>query len=111
MMETLEAADLEKQKHNNTRMEVLTRLAGLEAENAELTRSLAAGQKKLETQIDQVAVLKQQVELKESTLEELKRNTFNIGGRGTTLKQVTWVFFSFCFFFFNLNVEIFVYLV
>ncbi|AAF78387.1 T10O22.16 [Arabidopsis thaliana] len=69
MMETLEAADLEKQKHNNTRMEVLTRLAGLEAENAELTRSLAAGQKKLETQIDQVAVLKQQVELKESTLE------------------------------------------
>jgi hypothetical protein len=30
MMETLEAADLEKQKHNNTRMEVLTRLAGLE---------------------------------------------------------------------------------
>ncbi|KAL9306534.1 Golgin candidate 2 [Arabidopsis thaliana] len=88
MMETLEAADLEKQKHNNTRMEVLTRLAGLEAENAELTRSLAAGQKKLETQIDQVAVLKQQVELKESTLEELKRNTFNIGGRGTTLKQL-----------------------
>jgi hypothetical protein len=51
MMETLEAADLEKQKHNNTRMEVLTRLAGLEAENAELTRSLAAGQKKLETQV------------------------------------------------------------
>lgn len=30
MMETLEAADLEKQKHNNTRMEVLARLAGLE---------------------------------------------------------------------------------
>nr|AAF97835.1 EST gb/AI997943 comes from this gene [Arabidopsis thaliana] len=78
MMETLEAADLEKQKHNNTRMEVLTRLAGLEAENAELTRSLAAGQKKLETQleimkIDQVAVLKQQVELKESTLEDTSR--------------------------------------
>ncbi|KAG7592098.1 Golgin subfamily A member 5 [Arabidopsis thaliana x Arabidopsis arenosa] len=88
MMETLEAADLEKQKHNNTRMEVLTRLAGLEAANAELTRSLAAGQKKLETQIDQVAVLRQQVELKESTLEELKRDTFNIGGSGTTLKQL-----------------------
>lgn len=29
-METLEAADLEKQKHNNTRMEVFSRLAGLE---------------------------------------------------------------------------------
>ncbi|CAH8252705.1 unnamed protein product [Arabidopsis lyrata] len=88
MMETLEAADLEKQKHNNTRMEVLTRLAGLEAANAELTRSLAAGQKKLETQIDQVAVLRQQVEVKESTLEELTRNTSNIGGSGTTVKQL-----------------------
>ncbi|XP_010476994.1 PREDICTED: golgin candidate 2-like isoform X3 [Camelina sativa] len=88
MMETLEAADLEKQKHNNTRMEVLTRLAGLEAANAELTRSLAAGQKKLETQIEQVAVLRQQVELKESTLEELKRNTFRIGESGSILKQL-----------------------
>ncbi|XP_010459428.1 PREDICTED: golgin candidate 2 isoform X1 [Camelina sativa] len=88
MMETLEAADLEKQKHNNTRMEVLTRLAGLEAANAELTRSLAAGQKKLETQIEQVAVLRQQVELKESTLEELKRNTFRIGESGSVLKQL-----------------------
>ncbi|XP_010498202.1 PREDICTED: golgin candidate 2-like [Camelina sativa] len=87
MMETLEAADLEKQKHNNTRMEVLTRLAGLEAANAELTRSLAAGQKKLETQIEQVAVLRQQVEHKESTLEELKRNTYSSGESGSILKQ------------------------
>ncbi|EOA38883.1 hypothetical protein CARUB_v10011252mg [Capsella rubella] len=88
MMETLEAADLEKQKHNNTRMEVLTRLAGLEAANAELTRSLAAGQKKLETQIEQVTVLRQQVELKESALEELKRNTFHNGESVSTLKQL-----------------------
>ncbi|CAF2083928.1 hypothetical protein HID58_021817 [Brassica napus] len=80
MMETLEAADLEKQKHNNTRMEVFSRLAGLEAANAELTRSLAAGQKKLEAQIDQVAVLREQVELKESALEGLKRKTSNIQG-------------------------------
>ena len=29
-METLDAADLEKQKHNNTRMEAFSRLAGLE---------------------------------------------------------------------------------
>lgn len=30
MMETMEAVELEKQKHNNTRMEVLARLAKLE---------------------------------------------------------------------------------
>ncbi|KFK43982.1 hypothetical protein AALP_AA1G199400 [Arabis alpina] len=88
MMETLEAADLEKQKHNNTRMEVLSRLAGLEAANAELTRLLAAGQKKLETQIDQVAVLREQVERKESALEELKRKTFNIRGSGNSYNQL-----------------------
>ncbi|ESQ34987.1 hypothetical protein EUTSA_v10007004mg [Eutrema salsugineum] len=88
MMETLEAADLEKQKHNNTRMEVLSRLAGLEAANAELTRSLAAGQKKLETQIDQVAVLREQVELKESALEGLKRKTSNIRGSGNLVNKL-----------------------
>ncbi|CAH2037038.1 unnamed protein product [Thlaspi arvense] len=88
MMETLEAADLEKQKHNNTRMEVFSRLAGLEAANAELTRSLAAGQKKLETQIDQVAVLREQVELKESALEGLKRKTSNIRGSGNLLAKL-----------------------
>lgn len=30
MMETMEAVDLEKQKHNNTRMELLMKLAKLE---------------------------------------------------------------------------------
>ncbi|CDY19195.1 BnaC05g13960D [Brassica napus] len=88
MMETLEAADLEKQKHNNTRMEVFSRLAGLEAANAELTRSLAAGQKKLEAQIDQVAVLREQVELKESALEGLKRKTSNIRGSGNLVNKL-----------------------
>ncbi|KAG2303173.1 hypothetical protein Bca4012_061958 [Brassica carinata] len=88
MMETLEAADLEKQKHNNTRMEVFSRLAGLEAANAELTRSLAAGQKKLETQIDQLAVLREQVELKESALEGLKRKTSNIRGSGNLVNKL-----------------------
>ncbi|KAL0755096.1 hypothetical protein Bca101_092764 [Brassica carinata] len=69
MMETLDAADLEKQKHNNARMEVFSHLAGLEATNTELTRSFAAGQKKLQTQIDQVTLLREQVEVKESALE------------------------------------------
>ncbi|KAG2242965.1 hypothetical protein Bca52824_095184 [Brassica carinata] len=88
MMETLDAAGLEKQKHNNTRMEVFSRLVGLEAANTELTRLLAAGQKKLEGQIDQVAVLREQVELKESVLEVLKRNTSNIRGSGNLLNKL-----------------------
>ncbi|RID51791.1 hypothetical protein BRARA_H02433 [Brassica rapa] len=88
MMETLDAADLEKQKHNNTRMEAFSRLAGLEAANTELTRSLAAGQKKLETRIDQVTVLREQVELKESALEVLKQKASNIRGSGNLLSKL-----------------------
>ncbi|XP_048622401.1 uncharacterized protein LOC106387655 isoform X2 [Brassica napus] len=88
MMETLDAADLEKQKHNNTRMEVFSHLAGLEATNTELTRSFAAGQKKLQTQIDQVTLLREQVEVKESALEVLKRKTSNIRGSGNLLNKL-----------------------
>ncbi|KAJ6309361.1 hypothetical protein OIU77_015165 [Salix suchowensis] len=68
-METMEAVDLEKQKHNNTRMEVLARLAKLETTNADLARSLATAQKNLELEINQVAELRQQFELKEVALE------------------------------------------
>ncbi|RZC61294.1 hypothetical protein C5167_023054 [Papaver somniferum] len=50
MMETMDAVDLEKQKHNNTRMEALTRLAKLETANADLARSLAATQWNLEVE-------------------------------------------------------------
>ncbi|XP_010537494.1 PREDICTED: golgin candidate 2 isoform X2 [Tarenaya hassleriana] len=87
-METMEAVELEKQKHNNTRMEVLARLARLETANADLARSLAAGQKKLETQIDQVAELREHVELKESALEELKRKISNIHQSGQYLNEI-----------------------
>ncbi|VVA19514.1 PREDICTED: golgin [Prunus dulcis] len=65
MMETMEAADLEKQKHNNTRMEVFARLAKLEAANADLAKSLATVQWNLEVEVNGVAELRQQVELKE----------------------------------------------
>ncbi|PQQ10529.1 golgin candidate 2 [Prunus yedoensis var. nudiflora] len=58
----MEAADLEKHKHNNTRMEVFARLAKLEAANADLAKSLATLQWNLE-----------QVELKEVNHEELRR--------------------------------------
>ncbi|BFG37791.1 hypothetical protein CerSpe_240650 [Prunus speciosa] len=72
-METMEAADLEKQKHNNTRMEVSARLAKLEAANAGLAKSLATLQWNLLVEVNQVAELPQQVELKEVNHEELMR--------------------------------------
>ncbi|KAK7398804.1 hypothetical protein VNO78_09977 [Psophocarpus tetragonolobus] len=73
MMETMEAVELEKQKHNNTRMEVLTRLAKLETTNADLARSLAAVQWNLEVEVKQVAELRQQITSKELFHEELRR--------------------------------------
>ncbi|GFP86237.1 golgin candidate 2 [Phtheirospermum japonicum] len=73
MMETMEAVEVEKQKHNNTRMEALTRLAKLEKANADLTRSLANVQKSLEVEVDRVAELRQQIHIKEATHEELRR--------------------------------------
>ncbi|GLU12916.1 hypothetical protein SLE2022_295710 [Rubroshorea leprosula] len=73
IMEIMEAVELEKQKHNNTRMEALQRFAKLETANADLAKSLATMQKKLELEIDQVAELQQQIELKEAAHEELRR--------------------------------------
>ncbi|CAA2957388.1 golgin candidate 2 [Olea europaea subsp. europaea] len=73
MMEVMDAADLEKQKHNNTRMEALVRLSKLETTNADLARSLAASQKNLEVEVDRIAELRQKIQLKEGTHEELRR--------------------------------------
>ncbi|PKU86268.1 golgin candidate 2 [Dendrobium catenatum] len=73
MIETMEAVDLEKQKHNSTRMEALARLAELEAQNAVLAKSLATEQWNLEVALNRVAELKQQIGFKELTQEELKR--------------------------------------
>ncbi|CAN1856388.1 Golgin candidate 2 [Linum perenne] len=69
MMETMEAADVEHEKHKNTRMEALSRLATLETANADLSRSLATVQKNLEIEINRVAELRQEVELKEVAVE------------------------------------------
>ncbi|XLT45803.1 hypothetical protein HN873_038407 [Arachis hypogaea] len=52
MIETMEAAELEKQKYNNTRMETA---------NADLAKSLAAVQWNLEVEDKQVAELRQQI--------------------------------------------------
>lgn len=73
MMEMMEAAEQEKQKHNYTRMEAFQRLAKLESANADLARSLATVQKKLELEINQVAEIRQQIEVKEVAHEELRR--------------------------------------
>ncbi|XP_062029134.1 uncharacterized protein LOC133745152 [Rosa rugosa] len=73
MMQTMEAADKEKQKHNSTRMEAFVRFAKLETANADLAKSLATVQWNLEQEVNHVAELRQQVELKEVNHEELRR--------------------------------------
>ncbi|KAK9996598.1 hypothetical protein SO802_021284 [Lithocarpus litseifolius] len=88
MMETLDAVDLEKQKHNNTRREALARLAKLETANADLARSLATVQWNLEVQVNWVAEIREQIELKEATCEEIKRRISNSHQTGTSLKQL-----------------------
>uniref|UniRef100_A0A7N0V9A8 Golgin candidate 2 n=1 Tax=Kalanchoe fedtschenkoi TaxID=63787 RepID=A0A7N0V9A8_KALFE len=71
MMETMEAADLEKEKHNKTRMEALTRVSKLEIANADLGKSLVAAQWNLEVEANRVAEISRLIQLKELTLEEL----------------------------------------
>ncbi|KAJ8763105.1 hypothetical protein K2173_023310 [Erythroxylum novogranatense] len=51
MMETVEAVELEKQKHKNTKIEALSRLAKAKAMNANLARSLTTTQKNLKLEV------------------------------------------------------------
>ncbi|KAI3802314.1 hypothetical protein L1987_30444 [Smallanthus sonchifolius] len=90
MMETMEAVDLEKQKHNNTRMEVLMKLAKLETTNAELAKSLAAAQWSLEVEVKRVVELHKQIELKEASHEELmsKKENRSSGNKLTASRGV-----------------------
>lgn len=88
MIETLEAVDKEKQKHNNTRMEALIRLAKLETANADLAKSLASVQWNLQVAVNQVAELRQQIELKQATHEELKKRMANNHQTGASLNQL-----------------------
>ncbi|XP_047330566.1 golgin candidate 2 [Impatiens glandulifera] len=82
MTETMDAADVEKQKHNNTRMEALARVAKLETTNADLARSVAAAQWNLEVEVNRLAELRQQIEVKESKHEELRRKISTTHSRG-----------------------------
>ncbi|PRQ15913.1 putative Golgin subfamily A member 5 protein [Rosa chinensis] len=88
MMETMEAADIEKQKHNSTRMEAFVRLAKLETANADLAKSLATVQWNLEQEVNHVAELRQQVELKEVSHEELRRKISDTHQIEISLKKV-----------------------
>ncbi|KAL8474707.1 hypothetical protein ACS0TY_031232 [Phlomoides rotata] len=94
MMETMEAAELEKQKHNNTRMEILAQLAKLESANADLTRALASVQKNLEVEADRVAELRQQIQMKEATHEELRRKISSAHQNGDKLRASKGVEFE-----------------
>ncbi|WVZ24389.1 hypothetical protein V8G54_002933 [Vigna mungo] len=87
-METMEAVELEKQKHNNTRMEFLARLAKLETANADLARSLAAVQWNLEIEVKQVAELRQQISSKELLHEDLRRRMKNPPQTGASQNQL-----------------------
>ncbi|PKA49097.1 Golgin candidate 2 [Apostasia shenzhenica] len=78
VIETMEAVELEKQKHNSTRMEALVRLAELEARNAELAKLLAAEQWNLEVELNRVAELKQEIGFNELALEEHRRRMSNV---------------------------------
>uniref|UniRef100_A0A0D9WAF5 STAS domain-containing protein n=1 Tax=Leersia perrieri TaxID=77586 RepID=A0A0D9WAF5_9ORYZ len=73
MIETMEAVEMEKQRHHSTRMEALARLAKLEVTNAELAKSLAREQWNLDLQVDQVAQLREEVDLKTFTQDKYKR--------------------------------------
>ncbi|KAK4752567.1 hypothetical protein SAY87_021365 [Trapa incisa] len=88
MIETMDAVDQEKQKHNNTRMEALTRLAKLETTNAELAKSLAAAQWNIEIEIKRVAEIREYIELKEAAHEEMKRKFFCANPTTSPLKQL-----------------------
>ncbi|XP_022933913.1 golgin candidate 2-like [Cucurbita moschata] len=88
MMETMEAVELEKQKHNETRREALAIMAKLETENADLARTLASVQWNLELEGNRVAGLRQQIELKETTHEELRRRIASSHQAGTSTKSL-----------------------
>lgn len=85
MMETMDAVDLEKQKHNNTRMEAIARLAKLETANADLSRSLATAQWNLEVKVNRVVEIRQQIDMKEASHEELRRKIFRSHQTGNKL--------------------------
>ncbi|XP_023515724.1 golgin candidate 2-like [Cucurbita pepo subsp. pepo] len=90
MMEMMEAVELEKQKHNETRREALAKMVKLETENADLAKTLASVQWNLELEGNRVAGLRQQIELKETCHEELRRRIASSQEAGTSTKPLAF---------------------
>ncbi|KAK1302762.1 Golgin candidate 2 [Acorus calamus] len=88
MMETMDAVELEKQKHNSTRMEALERLAELETTNAELAKSLANTQWDLEIEANRVAELHRKIRSKEGAHEDLRTKLSKIHQHTPSLGQL-----------------------
>ncbi|KAF3339075.1 Golgin candidate 2 [Carex littledalei] len=82
--ETIEAVELEKKRHNSTRMEALSRVAKLEAVNAELSKLLATTQWNLELEVKRVAQLREQIESKEHAQKEYRRKMSKIQARSSS---------------------------
>ncbi|XP_021771155.1 LOW QUALITY PROTEIN: golgin candidate 2-like [Chenopodium quinoa] len=87
-MEMMEATEVEKQKHNHTRMEVLAQLAKLETANANLAKLLGSTQWNLEIEVNRLAELRHQIEVKEAVLEELKREIYSVHQIRATLTSL-----------------------
>ncbi|KAG2569354.1 hypothetical protein PVAP13_7NG372400 [Panicum virgatum] len=78
MIETMEAVEMEKQRHHSTRMEALACLARLEVTNADLAKLLAREQWNLEVQVDQVSQLREEIETKTLAVDRYKRKLAKI---------------------------------
>ncbi|KAG8083812.1 hypothetical protein GUJ93_ZPchr0012g19168 [Zizania palustris] len=76
MIETMEAVEMEKQRHHSTRMEALVRLAKLEVRNAELAKLLAREQWNLDLQLCGI------VEHQHYAILSCSHGHFSIGGIG-----------------------------
>ncbi|XP_042488183.1 golgin candidate 2 [Macadamia integrifolia] len=88
MMDAMEAVDLEKRKHNNTRMEALELIAKLETANANLARSLASTQRNLDMEVERVAAIRREIELKEAVQEDLRRKMSKVHQSGLSSNQL-----------------------
>lgn len=91
MMEVAQAVELEKQQHSITRMEGLAQGAQLEAENADLTRALAAAQRDLDGHLSRVSELSSRVDTERDACADLERKLASLHHRQrqkTPLQQV-----------------------
>ncbi|KAJ7538980.1 hypothetical protein O6H91_11G071600 [Diphasiastrum complanatum] len=73
MTELIEAVELEKQRHTTTRMESLAKEAKLEAENAQLAKTLAAAQRNLDRELSHLIQVRSKVDAQKVAKADLER--------------------------------------